>query len=422
MQEPTFATIRTQLLQLYQQMLEQSRGDVLVARALQTRPLKAEKIVLLAIGKAAASMTRGAMQVLGDRIVETRLVTKTGHTDGLEKEIGIDCIEAGHPLPDAQSLVAGQMLVDWLSSLSADPGLLVLTSGGSSALVELLPTATSLEQWVRLNQWLLGRGLDIHTMNRIRQSVSCIKGGGLLACVPPSVSVAQLMISDVPGDDMAVIGSGLFVPTQFEMKQETQALPDWILSMQQAAINCRAFDCEAAQIDQRIIGSNAQAGQQLAEIAKKTGIEVHLHSAPLDGDAAMQGQRIADYLQQQAAVGLHIWGGETTVRLPAKPGCGGRNQHLALAAAQKLAGSVGITLLAIGTDGSDGPGEDAGAMIDGSTIKRGENQGGDAHCDLRQANSAAFLEAAGDLISTGPTGTNVMDMVLAFKQAGSLTG
>ena len=416
MQTLTSVNIRKRLLQLYQRLLEGIRGDVLVAQALQSRPMKAEKIVLLASGKDAASMARGAVQVLGERIVDARVITKAGHCDGLEEEMGIGCIEAGHPLPDKRSLEAGQALVDWLSRLPTDVSLLVLTSGGTSALVEALPAATPLEDLVRLNQWLLSSGLDIHAMNRIRQSVSCIKGGGLLACVPSTVAVEHLILSDVPGDDPAVIGSGLFVPTESEIEKAAPALPDWVLSMQQAAANCRTFHREPVLINQQIIASNTQACQQLATIAREMGMEVYLHAEALAGEALAQGQAIAQYLREQAEAGLHIWGGETTVVLPTKPGRGGRNQHLALAAAQELAGSVDITLLAVGTDGSDGPTEDAGAMVDGSTVRRGEDEGISVQCALQQADAGSFLDAAGELISTGITGTNVMDMVLAFKQ------
>ncbi len=403
-------------------MLVEIRGDLLVKRELHRKPLKSKKIALIASGKAAASMTAGAVQVLGDRIVDARVITKAGHCHGLEQDTGIHCLEAGHPLPDVRSLVAGAELVEWLSRLPAEVSLLVLTSGGSSALVEMLPQVSALEDLLRLNQWLLGSGLDIHSMNRIRQSVSCIKGGGLLACVPPTVLVEHLLLSDVPGDDPAIVGSGLFVATTVpDTEKEHEALPDWVQAMQQAAVPCRrAFQAEkrqsSRQITQRIIGSNTMACQRAAEIAAQMGQEVHLHTQPLEGEAAVQGRVIAHYLREQAEAGLHIWGGETTVVLPAQPGRGGRNQHLALAAALELAGTGGINLLATGTDGSDGPTEDAGAIVDGDTVRRGETEGLDARFALQQADAGHFLEASGDLVSTGVTGTNVMDIVLAFKQ------
>jgi len=402
-------------------MLVEIRGDILVARELQRKPLKSNQIILMASGKAAASMTGGAVQVLGDRIVDARVITKAGHCHGLEQDTGIRCLEAGHPLPDEHSLAAGEELVEWLSNIPGEVSLLVLTSGGSSALVEVLPQASTLEDLLRLNQWLLGSGLDIRAMNYIRQSVSCIKGGGLLACVPSTVSIEHLILSDVPGNDPAIVGSGLFVATPApDIEKEHRTLPDWIQAMQQAAVACRAFQAEkrlfSRRITHRIIGSNTMACQRVAEIAAKMGMGVHLHAQPLEGEAAGQGQVIAYYLREQAEAGLHIWGGETTVVLPVQPGRGGRNQHLALAAALELAGTTGISLLAAGTDGSDGPTEDAGAIVDGDTLRRGEAEGLDARLALQQANAGYFLEAAGDLVSTGVTGTNVMDIVLACKQ------
>ncbi len=425
MQGLTSVNIRQRLLQLYQRLLVEIRGDRLVAQALQSTSLKSEKIVLLASGKAAASMVRGAVQILGNRIVDARVITKAGHCQGLEEETGICCVETGHPLPDAHSLEAGQALLDWLPGLPVEASLLVLTSGGTSALVEVLPQATSLEALVRLNQWLLGRGLDIHAINRIRRSVSCIKGGGLLAGVPSMIPVEHLILSDVPGDNLAIIGSGLFVATATESGIKTDtltgcaALPDWVQTMQQAAVGCRAWQAKSLpnhRVNHQIISSNTRACQRLVELATQAGQnDVYLHRQPLAGDARLQGQAIASYLHKQAPTGLHIWGGETVVVLPLQPGRGGRNQHLALAAAQALAGTEHISLLAVATDGSDGPTDDAGAIVDGGTLRRGKAEGLEAGLALQQADAGHFLEASGDLVSSGVTGTNVMDIVLAFK-------
>ncbi|NOZ38565.1 MAG: DUF4147 domain-containing protein [Gammaproteobacteria bacterium] len=424
MQGLTSLKLRQRLLQLYQQLLVNIRSDRLVAQVLQSKLLKSENIVLLASGKAAASMARGAVQVLGNRIVDARVITKAAHCQGLEKETGIRCLEAGHPLPDVHSLEAGEELLEWLSGLPAGVTLLVLTSGGSSALIEVLPQTGSLEALVRLNQWLLGSGLDIHAMNQIRRSVSCIKGGGLLACVPSIIPVEHLILSDVPNDDPAIIGSGLFVATATATATteiESDALPDWVQAMQLAALDCRAWQAKKLfnhRINHQIIASNRLACQLLVKLAAEAGLEeIYLHREPLAGAARLQGQAIARYLRKQAPTGLHIWGGETTVVLPSQPGRGGRNQHLALAAAQELAGTEQISLLAVATDGSDGPTDDAGAIVDGGTLGWGEVQGLEAQRALQEADAGRFLEAAGDLVSTGVTGTNVMDMVLAFKQS-----
>ena len=152
----------------------------------------------------------------------------------------------------------------------------------------------------------------------------------------------------------------------------------------------------------------------VADAARRQGLAVHVHRDLLQGPAADAGQRLASDLQR-AAAGVHVWGGETSVRLPPHPGRGGRNQHLALAAAIELAGRSDCVLLAAGTDGSDGPTDAAGALVDGDTLARGETEGLSPRTALQQADSGRFLEASGDLLETGPTGTNVMDLVIAWK-------
>jgi len=164
--------------------------------------------------------------------------------------------------------------------------------------------------------------------------------------------------------------------------------------------------------EHRLLANLEQACTALADAAHDQGLKCTLHDLSLDGDAETTGRQLADELSRLPP-GLHVWGGETTVCLPPHPGRGGRNQQLALAAAQVLAGRDGISLLALGTDGSDGASEDAGALVDGGTIARGELAGLDAGQQLRNADAGRFLEASGDLVSTGPTGTNVRDMIVA---------
>jgi hydroxypyruvate reductase len=147
------------------------------------------------------------------------------------------------------------------------------------------------------------------------------------------------------------------------------------------------------------------------------GYPASVHERLIQGDALQAGGRLADWLARQAPAGIHIWGGETTVTLPPQPGRGGRNQSLALAAAIRLAGNDQVAMLAAGTDGTDGPGQDAGGLVDGSSLARGAERGLDAQTSLEAADAGHFLHAAGDLLYTGPTGTNVMDLVLGLKLA-----
>jgi hydroxypyruvate reductase len=151
-----------------------------------------------------------------------------------------------------------------------------------------------------------------------------------------------------------------------------------------------------------------------AAAGRRVGLRVQLDEHPVDGDAALAGRRLARALLDGPR-GLHIWGGETTVRLPDTPGRGGRNQHLALAAAIELAGHPDVLLMSAGTDGTDGPTDDAGALVDGFTLERAADAGLDAAASLARADSGSLLESSGDLIRTGPTGTNVMDLILGYR-------
>lgn len=384
-------------------------GERCVREYLLAHPLVNRPITLLATGKAAAAMARGAATVLQRRLVEGLVITREGYAGaGLP-----DCLalrEAGHPLPDARSLAAGEAAMALVGNLPDDHRLLVLTSGGSSALVEALPEGIGLDDLVRLNAWLVGSGLPIQAMNRIRQSVSRIKGGGLARQLRGQ-PVLNLLISDVPGDDPAVIGSGLFVPTPRGGPEIP--VPDWVRELQQRA--GPGMDASSGpRVEHRIIANNRLACEAAAIAARQAGLMATVHARPLEGEAEAMAHWLVEELDRLPP-GIHVWGGESTVRLPPAPGRGGRNQHLALAAARRLAGREDLLLLAAATDGADGTSEDAGALVDGGTLRRGEEQGLDAADCLARADAGRFLEASGDLVHTGPTGTNVMDLVIARK-------
>jgi glycerate 2-kinase len=171
---------------------------------------------------------------------------------------------------------------------------------------------------------------------------------------------------------------------------------------------------DAAELDVNVIANLRMAREAAAREAEALGYEARVSHAFLSGDAENVGRRLALELQD-AWPGVYVWGGEPSVCLPPQPGRGGRNQHLALAAANVIAGRDDIIFLSAGTDGTDGPGEDAGALVDGGTLGRGERDGFKAEACLRSADSGSLLEASGDLINTGPTGTNVMDLIIGLK-------
>lgn len=401
---------RKNLLSIFYHALQAVNGRHCVAEALRESPISGP-VVVIAIGKAAVSMAQGAEDVLGEQITDGLVITKYGYSGSCQ----LPCIEAGHPVPDEKSLQAGQVLLDCLARSPQETTILFLISGGASALVEVLPQGMDADDLARMNDWLLSSGMDIARMNRVRKSVSMIKGGRLAEYLSGRTTVG-LLISDVIGDDPAVIGSGLLAATAPDLMGLADInLPNWLSSLSELAdpmppASAACFD----NIELKVIASLNKACAAAAERADALGYDVFLHPDLFCCDAESTGMRLSTAVMTGAEV-LHIWGGETVVELAAETGRGGRNQHLALSAAINMQGHTNCLLLSAGTDGSDGPGQDAGAVVDGETLARGELQGLNARSCLQAFDAGSFLEASGDLISTGPTGTNVMDIVLGLK-------
>jgi len=397
--------LRRRLLDLFQTGLAAVAGDRVTREALdagRTRPVH-----LLAVGKAAGSMAAGALQALGGQVERGLVVVPHGYpTEGLE---GLSVMTAGHPLPDADSLAAGAAARDFVAAVPPDHELLVLLSGGASALMEALPPGMTLDELRALNEWMLGSGLDIHAMNRIRQAVSRIKGGGLARCLrTPHAEV--LLISDVPDDDPAAIGSGPFhAPLAGPLPALPEALGRWVRKDRVAGT--------LPAIPHRVIASVDHALAAIETAARRMGLSCRRVPGRFSGDAEALGRQFATDLRA-APPQLWLAGGESSVRLPPHPGRGGRNQQLALAAATVLDGGADCALLAAGTDGRDGSTPDAGALVDGGTVARGRAAGLDPEAALAAADAGRFLEESGDLVHTGPTGTNVADLVLGLRQPG----
>lgn len=405
--------IRKHLLEIYTAALANVNGRACVCNALRRHEF-VSPLNIIAIGKAASSMMQGALHMLSANVCQGLLITKHGHVESATFPTNIKLIEAGHPWPDQTSLIAGKALLEFISTSPDDGQLLFLISGGASSLVEVLPDEITLGELHKLNDWLLGSGLDIHAMNYVRKAVSYIKGGRLAQRLGGR-SASVLLISDVPDDAPATIGSGLLVADNFRQTDISFELPGWVADLMekgnaapQPADNC--FDSVSVEI----VATLNDAKYAAAAKGRDLGYEVYEHGEILGGDAAALGRQLASELFSGSS-GLHVWGGESAVRLPEHPGRGGRNQHLALAAAIELSGKDGVAFLAAGTDGTDGPTLDAGAIVDGQTIIRGEAQGCSVVDALSNADAGSFLAASGDLIQTGPTGTNVMDVMLGIK-------
>nr|WP_043756523.1 DUF4147 domain-containing protein [Imhoffiella purpurea] len=410
----SLAAARRGLLALYATAIAAVDGRENTRRALSRHQAIEGPTWICAIGKAASAMALGAAAAHSGSCLGGLVVTKPGHAD--EKALaaaGIRCLFGAHPLPDASSLEAGEQLIAALSDIPSGATVIVLLSGGASSLIEAPIRGIDLTELRRINAWLLGSGLAIEQINLVRKSISRIKGGGLLDVIPER-SLRALAISDVPGNVAGVIGSGPLTPEpDLAVRVMKLPLPDWLLErVRQGLAERGEMSVRGPEIE--LIADLETAIDAIAEHARRSGLSVHLHPEPIQGQAATRGRELARTLIDSEP-GLHIWGGETTVELPHRPGRGGRNQHLALAAAIELAGHPDALMLGAGTDGTDGPTEDAGALVDGWTLERAADAGFEPESCLAGADSGSLLEASGDLIRTGPTGTNVMDLILGLK-------
>lgn len=354
------------LLALFQAGVAAVRGDAAVARALLTTPMPAPDQII-AVGKAAAAMARAADAAFPSAPV--LIVTKYGHAADAPK--GAEVIEAAHPVLDQSSITAGRRIRTIVSAMSPGSRLLLLVSGGASALAEDPAEGLDLASLTARARDLLASGANIQTMNAARRQMSRLKGGQLLSQFA-GAEVITLAISDVEGDSLGVIGSGI-----------GDAPPGHRFAF-----------------TPMIVASNAVARD--AVVAAAGGAMVN--SETMYADIHDLAPRLAGQLTQP---GLYVFGGEPTVILPPDPGAGGRNQALALLLAQQIAGRNDVRILVAGTDGTDGPTDAAGAIVDGTTWGPGAAEA------LARADALPYLDARGALLRTGPTGTNVMDLMIA---------
>ncbi|MEK7990030.1 MAG: DUF4147 domain-containing protein [Thiotrichaceae bacterium] len=411
---------RQQLLKIYNHALQAVHGRRCVARYLQQyQPFnKKQTLAVIAIGKAAPAMMLGALDVFGEQVQQGLLITKQGLLTPNKSfsQSNILCLEAGHPVPNQQSLDAGQQLITFIQNLPENIPVLCLISGGASALVEVLPNHLCLADLQHVNQYLLSSGLDIQQMNVIRQQLSCIKEGRLISYFQPQQSVLGLYISDVPNDELSIIGSGLLVAPKI-MSDEQQALVDKVfdeLVLSSSNNPLYSKQNQPVVVENHVIASSSIARLAALDKARELGLNpIYCADELLIGDVFEAANSIVQQLRR--TTGLSIWSSETTVQLPEIIGRGGRCQTLALAIAQKIAGDENCFVLAGGTDGNDGSHFVAGALIDGQSIETGKTQGLDANDYLQRADAGSFLDVTGDLIDTGETSTNVMDLILAWR-------
>ncbi len=421
---------------LIEHMLALGRRELVVAgEAVPLAP--GGRLRLVAIGKAAESLARAAIARLGDRHTDGLIVTKEGHVLGPPLP-RVEVIEASHPLPDERSARAAARIAAFLRGGWAEDVIVLLVSGGTSALVAAPRPPLVLEDVEQVTDLLLKAGADIHDLNTVRRHIDRLKGGGLLRIAAPARVVA-LLLSDVIGDAPATIGSGIAAADATTHADALAALarhglaeriPVRVRELLERGVRgeepetLKPGDPLLAQVMTRILGSGAMAVAAAAAAAEALGFKPFVLATDVAGEARDVGRAMAARAQAVRERGdpapppvALLWAGETTVTVRGQ-GRGGRNQELALAAALALAGTPRLCLVSLGTDGTDGPTDAAGAIVDGDTVHAAARAGVDLAAALSRNDSYHALAALGSLIHTGPTGTHVNDIGFALIGAG----
>lgn len=385
--------------------------DEAVRRALQSFQPKSGRVLLAATGKAAWQMAHAAVEALGS-VDGGVVVTKYDHVKG---EIpGVDCYEAGHPVPDDNNFAATEKALELVQGLTEEDTVLFLLSGGGSALFEkpLLPGGELQD----ITSQLLASGADIVEMNTIRKRLSGVKGGRFAqACAP--AQVFSIVLSDILGDPLDMIASGPAVLDTSTCEQ-AQAIAEKYhlkLSGQAKALLMQETPKVLDNVTTQITGSVRQLCAAAANACKKMGYEPVLLTDQLCCEAREAGSFLASIVRTNVGQGkklAYIAGGETVVHLTGK-GMGGRNQELALAAAPGLTG-LNAAVFSVGSDGTDGPTDAAGGYVDGDTAETLAAGGWNVFDTLQNNDAYHALQTSGGLIITGATGTNVNDVAVAL--------
>ncbi|MER8533024.1 glycerate kinase [Mesorhizobium sp. M1005] len=378
------------------------------------------RTIIIGAGKGSAQMA-AAFEKVWDGPIEGLVVTRYGYGAACRR---IEIIEAAHPVPDAAGLEASRRLLEKVQGLTADDLVVALISGGGSALLPSPAEGLTLADEIAVNEALLASGAPIAAMNTIRKHVSTIKGGRLAAAAYPA-KVVSLVVSDIPGDNPALVASGPTVPDSGSREDALASIAAYDMKLPasvMAHINSPAAD--APRVDDPRFSRNevhliASAGVSLeaaAAEARYQGIEAVILSDSIEGEAREVGgvhaaiaREVATRNRPFAKPVLILSGGETTVTLRAK-GKGGRNSEFLLAFAIGISGMAGVHALAADTDGIDGSEDNAGAFADGSTVSRMHKAGVDAKAMLAGNNAWTAFNAVDDLFVPGPTGTNVNDL------------
>ncbi len=404
--------LRNTAFEIFEHGVAAANPEAGVRDALVRQPLAqvTGRTYVVAVGKGAMRMLAGAREYLPAN-AEITVVTNPENAKDID---GATVFAAAHPVPDENGLAASRAVRDILATLGADDQVLALISGGGSALLPAPVDGVTLADKAALNAALLGSGADISVMNLIRQQVSDLKGGGLSRHASPA-PVRALILSDVVGDDLAVIASGPTVApigNALDAQFQLEFLGIWDdlpVSIQNHLLSDPVLP-DTPMSDNTLVGSNSISVAAMAKAAPHA-IQSDI---PLEGDVEKAAARI---IEEATKAGTYIWGGETTVVLTGD-GRGGRNQELALRVAILAAGEGwdDFVFLSGGTDGRDGPTDAAGGMVDAGTLARMRAAGVDPLALLENNDSYAALAASDDLLMIGATGTNVADLQVLIRR------
>jgi glycerate 2-kinase len=400
-------------------------GSMLTAGSLTLDLDRLDRMIVLGFGKAGGAMAAATEAILGDRISEGFVVVKDGYT-AATRIVGI--AEAGHPVPDSRGEAAAMRLLELAAGATADDLVLVLVSGGGSALTPAPAPPVTLDEKQQVTRQLLAAGATINELNAVRKHLSRIKGGQLARAAAPA-RVVTLILSDVIGDPLDVIASGPTAPdpTTFEEALtviERRGLID--IAPRSALERLRAgargeveetpkpADPIFDRVTNLVIGNNALIGDAAVAAAGRLGYRPHFLTRQLQGEARGVARDLVDRARRLDPPACVIATGETTVTVRGS-GKGGRCQEFALAAAIEIEGQKDFTVLAAGTDGTDGPTSAAGGVVDGETVSRGRTAALDANALLDDNDSYRFLQSTGDLLLSGPTNTNLLDLYLVLR-------
>lgn len=391
-----------------------------------------ERVWVIAVGKASVAMADAAAGILGPHLTAGVVVTKYGHSAGHTLPASLALVEAGHPLPDQAGVDAARQVVHLLETLGEHDLVILCISGGASALLPFPADTLSLQDLQVTTELLLRAGASIDEINCVRKHLSQLKGGQLMRRAFPA-SVLALILSDVVGDSLDVIASGLTVADTSAFEDAWDVLARYQLDVavpssvrEHLQQGCKGLipetpksgDIIFEKVVNTMVASNRMAALAAVAEARRRGYRSVLLSTFVEGEArevarvtvalARSIRAHGDPVSSPACI---VWGGETTVTVRGQ-GKGGRNQELALAAAIALEGLPDVALLALATDGSDGPTDAAGAVVDGTSAERMRAAGWQCIVELLENNAYPALDSIGALLKIGPTGTNVNDLTV----------